>query len=367
MADIISYDYSKYQTLDAVLYEAWRRADINPLPVDSEAIRSAQSSVAFELLNIPTLLQNLWLRQKQMIQIVAGQPTYTLPANTIQISDLIATNPQVVPASGIANGFPAATFGTNPANCFIPPQPPFVNAGCVQTGPNGWISYDYGLGNNQFVYFVSVVSLIPATYTLAIEYTLSDPVDDIWVTAQSYEPFDFIPHQTLWYVLEHSVVARAWRIRELNGATLAIQYISLAQPNTGGTTATDRWLTAQSQTIYMIEPNKGQIGIPAWYYFDLINPPTLTVWNAPDGTTYTNFMYVQYRLPAVNELFTTKLDLGPSFYDALAGGVAARLALKDNPQKYEMLKNEAAILYQRAGVSNVQPVAIDFSGRNRGY
>lgn len=362
MSVTVNYDYSAYGTLDALLFEAWKRAGIDPKLADPEVIRSAKYSAAYELINIPSLTQNLWLRQKQMIGIVAAQPTYVLPSNTIQISDVIATNPQLVPAMGTASSNKDVEAGTSPANCFNSSSV----AGCIQTEPDGSIAYDYGLNNNQFVNFVNVTSLNEATYTLSIEYTLSDPADNIWKTAYVSPPIDFIPLQPQWFVLENSMVARAWRITEINGETLQIQYINFLQPSTSGSVATDRWLKAQSQTIYMIEPNKGQIGIPSWYYFDLINPPTITLWNSPDGTTYTNLMYLQTRLPASPEEMYQLLDLAPSFYDAFASGVAARIAQKDNPAKVEMLQNDAARLYQVAGVANIQPVVIDFTGRRRG-
>lgn len=363
MAVSQTFNYSPYGTLDSILFEAWKRAGIDPRTIDPEAMRSAKSSAAYELINIPNMVQNLWLRQKQMIQIVPGQPTYVLPSNTIQIENVIATNPQSVAATGVAASSVDYQAGTNPTNCFTPSS----TAGCIQLAPNGNISYDYGLGEDQFVYFVSVTSLNEATYSLAIDYTLSDPADNIWKTAQIFAPRDFIPLAPEWYVLETSKVARAWRIRETEGATLQIQYIVLAQPNTSGTTATDLWLTAQSETIYFIQPNKAQTGVPSWYYFDLINPPTMTVWNVPDGVSYTNFMYAQYRLPASPDQLYENLDLAPSFYDAFASGVAARLAMKENPGKAAMLDAQAARLYQQAGVANIQPVRIDFTGRGRGY
>ena len=356
-----TFNYSPYGTLDSLLFEAWKRAGINPKTADPDEIKSAKASAAYELINIPNMLQNLWLRQKQMIQLIPGQPTYVLPANTIQIESVIATNPQVVPATGLAASSVAVQGGTSPANCFVPT----TTAGCVQLVADGNISYDYGLNLGQYVYFVSVTSLNQATYTLSIDYTLSAPVDNIWKTAQDYPPRDFIPLSPEWYVIEAPKVARAWRIRETKGETLQIQYIVLAQPNTSGSASTDLQLTAQSQTTYMLQPNKSQVGVPSWYYFDLINPPTLTLYLTPESSSYTNLFYVQDRLPASPDQMYQNLDLAPSFYDAFASGVAARLALKDNPGKAAMLAADATRLYHQARVSNIQPVAIDFSGRGR--
>jgi hypothetical protein len=70
----------------------------------------------------------------------------------------------------------------------------------------------------------------------------------------------------VWFVIESSLNARAWRIRESGGAILAIQQIYLSVPTVTGTG--DRYMTPLSYTQWMQIPTKLSQGFPSSYFFN---------------------------------------------------------------------------------------------------
>lgn len=354
------FNYPNFGTLDAILFDAYKRAQIDPIPVDEESLRSARASAAYEMAQMPGSCTKLWLKKKQILPLIVGQPSYPLYAFTVNAQDLVLTNPYFEPNTGTAASNVPVEPGTSPGNCFEP----LPNSGCRQTEPNGAISYYYGPTNLKYICYIFVTSLIDSIYSLAFEYTLSDPAENIWVTAYESPPLRFLPNQPQGFVIEEAVSAVGWRIRETQNATLAISQIRLARPPsaTTGTEEGDIALGTYSQSKYIRTPYKAQIGRPTTYYLDLLRIPTLNFWPAPNGQ-YTHALYVQSRLPSVPERLSDPVDLLPTFYDAFIWGVAARLALKENKPCFADLENQRQQAYVRAGLSNVQPVAFDTSGR----
>lgn len=355
----IQYDYRGIGSLDTVISEAALRVGLNPRQLDEDHTFSIMNSIQLELLSQPVQGSRLWLRKKFMFQLVANQITYTFPDYIVSINDVVACVPVRMNTGGIA----ASSAGGEAANCFNPTQ----TAGCIQTSPDGNISYNYGANNSQLITYVGISSLTVSDYTIAIDYTL-DGVN--WETAATNPTTRYIPGAVIWTPLEYNFVAQGWRIRETKGATLAIQQIYFSQPNPGTSSATasgyaDAPLTAISQQIYMFSPNKSQAGSPYTYYFDNIYPPTLTVWLGPNLNPYTNLLGVVSRLPRSPDEWSEQLDMPPYAYDSFICGVAVRLAEKIAPDRVPLLldsQKRALILLTATNYQKV-PLVIKMGGR----
>jgi hypothetical protein len=291
-----------------------------------------------------------------MFSLIPNQPIYVLPQYTVRILEVVATQPTRLNTGGAA----FSTAGGNPSNCFDPMQ----TGGCTQTAINGSIGYDYGAGNTQSIFYVGITPLATSTYTLNVQYSF-DTIN--WITVyiapqQSYPAF-----QTTWFVVEQALNARAWRITETGGQTLAIQQIYFNQPTNQG--PGDRLLTALSRSEWLAIATKMNTGFPSGFYFDqsTLAPslsPTIRMWPVPGPVSNfqpTNILYTNYRYAQdITQMFQNA-ELPQRFYDALVAGLSARLALKFAPDKYQLLKAEAAEAYAKAAATDYENVTLRFT------
>ena len=252
-----SYLFGTNTQLDDLFREAYERIGIIGNDQTPLHIQSAIMSGNLELSSWPGRGLNLWLVQQQMFSIYVGQPTYTLPINTVRVLEVVATQPVRLNSGGT----PGSSAGGNPGNCFDPLQ----TAGCIQTSPNGNISYDYGAGNSYSILYIGITPLNNSSYTIAVDYSF-DNVN--WTQVYLAPQQNYQANQITWFVIQQSLNARAWRIRETSGQTLAIQQIYCAQPTTFGTG--DRLLNPLSRSEYVAIPTKLTQGFPSGYYFNQI-------------------------------------------------------------------------------------------------
>lgn len=350
-----SYLFGTNTQLDDLFREAYERIGIIGNDQTPLNIQSAIMSGNLELSSWPGRGLNLWLVQQQMFSIYVGQPTYTLPINTVRVLEVVATQPVRLNSGGT----PASSAGGNPGNCFDPQQ----TAGCVQTAPNGNISYDYGSGNAYSILYVGITPLANSSYTLAVDYSF-DNVN--WTTVYQSPQQNYQAFQIKWFVIQQSLNARAWRIRETAGATLSIQQIYFTQPTTYGTG--DRLLNPLSRSEYVSIPTKLTQGFPSGYYFNQIIPPTITLWPTPPvNNTQTNILYTNYSYAQdITQMFQT-VQIPQRFYDALVAGLSARLAMKFATDKLNIMEAKANEAYAIAAKTDFENVTLRFEPDFQAY
>lgn len=350
-----TYQFGINTQLDDLFRDAFERIGIVGNEQTPLLVQSAIMSANLELSIWPGKGLNLWMVQQQMFTVVAGQPIYSLPLNTARILEVIATQPARLNTGGTA----FSTAGGIAANCFDPTQ----TAGCVQTTHNGSIGYDYGVGQSNSILYVGITPLITSTYTLSVEYSF-DTVN--WIPVYKAPTQSYPAFQITWFVIQQSLSARAWRITETNGATLAIQQIYFNQPAT--TSVGDRMLTALSRYEWLAISNKMSQNsgntLPSSFYFNQQITPTMTLWPVP-GTvspgTQPNILYTSYRyVQDVTQMYQD-VEIPQRFYDALVSALAARLALKFMPDKYQILKAESIEAYNIAAATDFEKVTLRFT------
>lgn len=349
-----SYLFGSNTQLDDLFREAYERIGIIGNEQTPLQIKSAIMSANLELSSWPGRGLNLWLVRREMFSLYPNQPIYTLPKNTVRVLEVTVTQPARLNIGGTASskGPDNMPAGGNATNCFDPTQ----TAGCVQDVANGSIEYDYGAGNSNSILYVGVKPLASSTYSLKVEYS----VDIVNWTSVYTVPTQLYPsEQITWFVIENSLNARAWRITETGGETLAIQQIYLDQPTNMGTG--DRLLSSLSRSEYMAISTKMNTGFPSGYYFDQIIPPTMILWPVPIvPTSQTNILYTNYRYAQdITQMFQNA-DVPQRFYDALVAGLSARLALKFTPDRYQMMKAEAIDAYAVAAKTDFENVTLRF-------
>jgi len=359
-----TYQFGNNTQIDDLFRDAFERIGILGNDQSPLHVQSAIMSANLELSSWPGKGINYWLIQQMMFGLIVNQPIYILPQNTVRVLEVVATQPTRLNIGGT----PLTTAGGNAANCFDPNQ----TAGCTQTAPNGSIGYDYGLGNTNSILYVGITPLATATYTLTVEYSF-DTFN--WTKVYVAPTQSYPASQTTWFVVQQALNARAWRITETGGATLAIQQIYFSQPSNQG--IGDRLLSAYSRSEWMATSTKMNTGYPSGYYFDQStlapsNSPSITLWPVPGPLPQplTNILYTNYRYAQdVTQMFQNA-DVPQRFYDALVAGITSRLALKFAPDKYTIMKAEAAEAYQIAAATDYENVTLRFTpdmGQYRTY
>lgn len=343
-----TYLFGQNTKLDDLFTEAYERIGIIGNKQTPLNVQSAIMSANLELSSWPGRGLNLWLIQRQMLNIYPNQSIYPLPVNTVRILEVVATQP-----TRLMGGTASSSAGGTPNNCFNPS----ISTGCTQDAPNGNIAYDYGENTFNSIFYVGITPLAQAIYTLVVEYSF----DNInWITIFNSPKQTYFSNQTAWFVIENTVSARSWRIRETGGNILAIQQIYFSQPSSTG--VGDRTLGAISRSVYMSIASKMNSGDTSSYYFNETITPSIVLYPVPSvQTNFTNILYSNYCYAQdVTQMFQT-VDVPQRFYDALVAGLAARLALKFAPEKFSTLKAEAQEAYVLAANTDFENVSLRFN------
>ena len=157
-----------------------------------------------------------------------------------------------------------------------------------------------------------------------------------------------------------------WKVNLLSQAlTTGLQSFTLNSNNvdvlqvyrrqTSGGVTTDIMLSEISRSEYAAIPNKQQTGTPQQYYFERTITPTLYIWPTPVDTSYTLYMYCMLMQDDPGAP-TATLDAPQRWFDAIAGGLAARLAEKWSPDRMAVLQVNANRAFDFASAEDTEKV-----------
>lgn len=335
MATSLSYTFQDTPG-DNILREAFERAGVTAQIVTGEQVQSTIASLNYMLADWINRGANISTMDQEMVTIVPGQPTYSLPEG---ISDILATQMIATTLTRPLDGTPFSSAGGVAENAFDDD----LNTSCTQTAADGYISYDFGADVAYPITYIGVLSETAQTYTLAIEYSFDNAT---WNQIYTPRPLSYTAGITRWIVPKSPVKARYWRIRETGGATLDITELYFSVP--------DRSINMSrfSRDWYLSVPNKLQTGVPSAFWVDRSRNPNFTVWLAPDDT-YDAFVFnVQRYYPDMTELLEN-VDVPQRFMEAMVSGLAARISQKYFPDRFQLLQSLATEAYQHAARSDV--------------
>jgi hypothetical protein len=134
-----------------------------------------------------------------------------------------------------------------------------------------------------------------------------------------------------------------------------------------GSPAIDRIIMPISRTEYASYPNKTQQGFPTVFWFDRLLAPTVTIWPVPDGSQTSLKYYKVNRIQDANMNGTQQVDIPPIWLEAMAYGLAHRLAVIWAPDKVALMKPLADEAYQIAANQNVETANQYISPQISGY
>jgi hypothetical protein len=129
----------------------------------------------------------------------------------------------------------------------------------------------------------------------------------------------------------------------------------------------DRIMTPISRTEYANYPNKQQQGASTVFWFDRLLAPTVTVWPVPNGTE-SAFKYYRLRQTQDSNLQNGQnVEVPVYFLEALAFGLAYRLALSWAPTQAPVLKPMADEAWGIASRQNIEQASVYVSPTVSGY
>lgn len=134
-----------------------------------------------------------------------------------------------------------------------------------------------------------------------------------------------------------------------------------------GLPAIDRIIMPVSRTEYASYPNKTQSGFPTVFWFDRLLSPTVTLWPVPDGNQTSLKYYKVNRIQDANMNGTQEVDIPPIWLEAMAYGLAQRLAIIWAPERAVAMKAMADESYNIAANQNVETANQYISPQISGY
>ena len=143
---------------------------------------------------------------------------------------------------------------------------------------------------------------------------------------------------------------------------------AVIQQNTGTSSQFDRAIMPISRTEYSQTPNKLQQAPPTVFWFDRLINPTVTLWPVPDqSNVYTLNYYAVTQIQDAELTDAQTVGIPYRWLDALASGLAARLAVIYAPERMQMLEAKAAQAYTIAATQDTENVGLYIMPGLSGY
>ena len=115
-------------------------------------------------------------------------------------------------------------------------------------------------------------------------------------------------------------------------------YISTTSTSGNTASTNDISLTKIDRSAYAALPNKYSTGQPSQYYVDRQTTPTISLYVAPDATTYTHLKYYSINRIEDAGAFTNEADVAYRFLPCMCSGLAYYLSQKRAPDRIQVLK-----------------------------
>lgn len=137
-----------------------------------------------------------------------------------------------------------------------------------------------------------------------------------------------------------------------------VYIVQAATRTTSGGINTDLMIQPISRAEYLALPNKAQTGArPTQFYFQRTSTPSLYVWPVPQDNTVT-LLYYRMKIQQDAGAFTDSLDAPNRWMEAIASGLAAKLAVKFAPDRLSYLQGLADQAYTRAKAEDRERVPL---------
>lgn len=144
-----------------------------------------------------------------------------------------------------------------------------------------------------------------------------------------------------------------------------VDVLQVYKRQTSGGVNTDTILSPISRAEYAAIPNKLQQGNPSQYWFERTITPTLYVYQTPSDSSYTLFYYLM-NMTQDPGAPTDTLFAPQRWFDAIAAGTAARLAVKWAPDRKQDLMADFDRAFEFAAAEDAENVPLRIVPDNLG-
>jgi hypothetical protein len=307
-----------------VLEHAFRRVRLPLSKQTPENVDIAKQNLYLLLLGLVGRGLNLWCLETALVGLVAGKPTYVMPAGTVDVLNVVHSVPQMVANtfSSIANGGKANITATS-----------IVRVGFVPA----------------------------ADFTGAL--TIASSADDISYTTRTTTPATSSYTAGLWHWVDlPTSVSAAWFKITATGLTLTdIAVASSVQ---------DLPVMQWNRDTYSVINNKRQSGTPATnYYLEKLLTPQITLWPVPTVSTNHLTLFLHRQIQDVGTL-TQQLELPQRWVEAIIWQLAYRLAFEVpdvDPALVQIVKPAADETLLQAENDETDGAPIRITPNIRGY
>ena len=270
-----------------LLETAFRRCGVHPSKQTPELVSNAKQSLYMLLLGLANEGLNLWCVETHYVGLAEGQATYAAPAGTIDILNLVYTQPtratgtDVVTANGVTTTLSSATT-------------------VVRVG----------------VKFATV----PASGTLTIT-----GVDPIIAT-------DWAANTWYWYEMSAATNGTVFSALFSSAATISEFYLA--------SSTYDVPLTQWNRDTYSVLNDKHKQGRPCTsYYYEKKLIPQVTLWPVPNNNYDHLTLFTHRQVQDVGTL-TQSIEVPTRWFEAICWQLASRIAFECelvDPQKIPMI------------------------------
>ena len=230
-----------------------------------EQVQAAKQSLYMLLSSLTNWGINYWAINKVVLGLVPDQFEYFLPEGTVDV--LNANYRTLTPITQNAYSTSGVT-----ANAFNG----IGNFVCQLASNTGVIGVSCGVGNPVYV---STIGILPAV-TGSVTVNLQCSLDGFnWTTVESPGPTNWVEGTWIYYDLDPSATAPAWRIQQTAGVNMGFYQVVF------GTMPTAIPMARMNRDDYSNLPNRSFTAYrPLQYWFNRTIPqPSMQVWPVPNS------------------------------------------------------------------------------------
>ena len=274
-----------------VLEHALRRAGVKTALQTPEIVELATDNLYLLLVSLANAGINLWCVEKDLIGLQQGQATYQMPPGTIDVLNVMYSQPTQI-------------TGTDT-----------VNSNNIQT--------DLGAGVTSQVVRAGInFSSVTAADTLVLS---SSPDGVVWTAAGSlnatqFATNGFVPGTWYWVYADPVPNVRFWKLSTTNAMTASATYLA--------SSVRDLPMEIFNRDTYFAQPNKNQQGRPCVNYFleKLLNYQ-ITLWLVPNNSADHLLVQVHRQIQDIGSL-SQQLAIPQRWYNGIIWELAKILCFE---------------------------------------
>jgi hypothetical protein len=290
-------------------------------------VRVALENLFLLLVSLSSRGLNLWAIDKQVIGLLAGQITYVLPPGTIDVLNVLYSQPT----------FQTSTITTAAANQTV-------------------VSLSTAAGVQRY-------GFTPASTFVGSLLVETSPDGTTWSTQQNYQSQTWAGGVQYWYDFNGSITASQVRFTT-SAASMAFSAAQLA------TALYNQKMSAMNRDDYTNQPVQNQPGRPSTnYFFEKLVNPQISLW--PVTTVNTDQMVV-WRHRQIQDIgnLRNQIEVPNRWLEPIIWQLARRLCFEVpevDPNRIQMVKDESDKYLLEGEMNESDHLPIFVTPQIRGY